>query len=500
MSDSRAAVLFPGQGAFSGAALKDVAAEYPQIAETLTKIDEVAKEQLDVSLTETLLGEAAPNIDELMRRSPDVLQLAIYATSIGLYRILDTYGFQPTVLIGHSLGEISAMVCGGAFSVRDGAEIVCHRVQALKALGERSGYMVALGTNSDRAGQMLELLGVQRSAIAVENEDGQTVVSGDEKEMDAVTELAKVLPVPVVRLYSPYPFHSPVVEPITADFAGRLRNLDQQKLERPVFSPILGRYYDDSDRLTDQLAEHLAHPVKFADAIRMVHGEGVHRFAECGALDTLSGIVKRILAGSDFEVVPCLVPGPGALQTLESAVETLTGKAVGTRPVAQDLAQLLPAGTDAATIGAFLAEHGDRVQSFVQSEFEAFRTAHGLPGAAPEAGTPEPAVAATASTGAATPAAASGNGGAGSRDELFAELVTLYATALEYPEEVFTEDVALEAELGVDSVKQAELIGRIAERYSMPPRPEDFRLGDYDTLGKVTDFVYSQIGVVAAPA
>ena len=52
----------------------------------------------------------------------------------------------------------------------------------------------------------------------------------------------------------------------------------------------------------------------------------------------------------------------------------------------------------------------------------------------------------------------------------------------------------LEAELGVDSVKQAELIARVAERYDMPPRPEDFRLGDYDTLGKVTDFVYSQVG------
>ena len=249
MSDSRAAVLFPGQGAFSGAALTEVAAEFPQIAETLAEIDEVAKQQLNVSLTETLLGEAPPNIEELMRRSPDVLQLGIYATSMGLYRILEAYGFEPEIMIGHSLGEISAMVCGGAFSVRDGAEIVCHRVQALKALGDRSGYMVALGTNATRARQMLELLGTQRSAIAVENEEGQTVASGDEKEMDAVTQLAKVLPVPAVRLYSPYPYHSPVLAPITADFAARLRDLRQQPLTRPVYSPILGRLYNDSDRL-----------------------------------------------------------------------------------------------------------------------------------------------------------------------------------------------------------------------------------------------------------
>ena len=249
MSDQKAAVLFPGQGAFSGAALKDVAAEYPQIAQTLAEIDAVAKPQLGVSLTETLLGEKAPNIEELMKGSPDVLQLAIYATSIGLHRILEAYGFRPTVVVGHSLGEISAMVCAGAFTVRDGAAIVCHRVQALKALGEGSGYMVALGIGATRTRRMLDLLEVKRAAIAVENEDRQTVVSGDEKELDAVTELAKVLNVPVVRIYSPYPFHSPVLEPIVPDFAARLREIEEGPLTVPVYSPILGRYYEESDRL-----------------------------------------------------------------------------------------------------------------------------------------------------------------------------------------------------------------------------------------------------------
>ena len=486
MSDQKAAVLFPGQGAFSGAALKDVAAEYPQIAQTLAEIDAVAKPQLGVSLTDTLLGEKAPNIEELMKGSPDVLQLAIYATSIGLHRILEAYGFRPTVVVGHSLGEISAMVCAGAFTVRDGAAIVCHRVQALKALGEGSGYMVALGIGATRTRRMLDLLEVKRAAIAVENEDRQTVVSGDEKELDAVTELAKVLNVPVVRIYSPYPFHSPVLEPIVPDFAARLREIDEGPLTVPVYSPILGRYYEESDRLTEHLAEHLTHPVRFAAAIWTLHDEGFNRFVECGALDTLSGIVKRILAEPSPEVIPCLVPGPADLETLAAAIETLTGRVVGTRPIARDLGDLLPAGTDAATMGAFFAAHGDRVQEFVRSEFESFRAEHGIPQA-------PPVEAAPAAAPEVVPAATDG-GSAISREDLFDELVTLYATALEYPEEVFTEEVALEAELGVDSVKQAELIARVAERYDMPPRPEDFRLGDYNTLGKVTDFVYSQVG------
>jgi acyl transferase domain-containing protein/acyl carrier protein len=334
---------------------------------------------------------------------------------------------------------------------------------------------------------------VKRAAIAVENEDRQTVVSGDTKELDAITELAKVLRVPVVRIYSPYPFHSPVLEPVVADFAARLREIDERPLKVPVYSPILGRYYDESDRLTDQLADHLTHPVRFAAAVWTMHDEGVTRFVECGALDTLSGIVRRILSESTPEVIPCLVPGPADLETLAAAIQTLTGKEVGPRPIARDIGDMLPAGTDATTMGAFFAEHGERVQSFVQSEFEAFRATRGIPEAPPVEAAPVEALE-------EVPVAA-GNGAGIDRDELFAELVSLYASALEYPEEVFTEDVALEAELGVDSVKQAELIARVAERYDMPPRPEDFRLGDYDTLGKVTDFVHSQVGgAVASPA
>ena len=57
-----------------------------------------------------------------------------------------------------------------------------------------------------------------------------------------------------------------------------------------------------------------------------------------------------------------------------------------------------------------------------------------------------------------------------------------YATALEYPVEVLTEDVELEADLGVDSVKQTELLSRGADRYQLPARPTDFRLSDYSTM------------------
>ena len=80
-----------------------------------------------------------------------------------------------------------------------------------------------------------------------------------------------------------------------------------------------------------------------------------------------------------------------------------------------------------------------------------------------------------------------------SRAKLFEELVAFYAAALEYPPEIFSEEVELETELGIDSVKQTELLARISEKYSLPPRPAGFRLGDYPRFGQLVGFIFSRI-------
>jgi acyl carrier protein len=77
------------------------------------------------------------------------------------------------------------------------------------------------------------------------------------------------------------------------------------------------------------------------------------------------------------------------------------------------------------------------------------------------------------------------------RKGLFLAVSTEYAQALEYPVDVFADDVLLEAELGVDSVKQIELLTRVSATYGLPPRSDSFRLSDFDTLDKVVDYIHA---------
>ncbi|WP_199918007.1 acyl carrier protein, partial [Streptomyces virginiae] len=70
-----------------------------------------------------------------------------------------------------------------------------------------------------------------------------------------------------------------------------------------------------------------------------------------------------------------------------------------------------------------------------------------------------------------------------------AALKALYAQALEYPEEVFSPDVELEADLGVDSLKQTELLARVADEYGLPETLDGFRVTDHGTLAQIADLV-----------
>jgi acyl carrier protein len=258
-----------------------------------------------------------------------------------------------------------------------------------------------------------------------------------------------------------------------------------------VFSPILGRYYAPSDRLTTCLADHLVSRVRFADAVQQLHAGGVTTVIECGALDALTKLAKTAAPAAGLTAVSCLSGDRDEAGSMDRALDALAAlgkvrpRGVSASPAL--LGHLVPAGLSAEDAEAFWRACGDQVRRFLDDQYAAFRSTRRQPAAA---ATP---AAATVPASVGFPPVVSASGStptAANRAEVFHYLTSVYAAALEYPQEVFTEDVELEGELGIDSVKQTELLARVSDEYGLPPRPADFRLSNYDTLGKVTDFVF----------
>jgi acyl transferase domain-containing protein len=464
--------LFPGQGGYDGRALALAADRYPQVKEVLAEIDVVTREEWSRSLTEILLADPAPEISQLLSDDTWVSQLAIYAAGLAAHRVLAHHGVRPDVLSGHSLGEIGALVAAGLFSVADGARIVARRVRAIDDLGLGPSRMIALATDVSRTRKVIAALDGPSVAVAAENHPNQTVLSGPQQVLVRILGICRLLDIGAVELKAAFPFHSPVLAPATPAFAAYVAGLPRGTLETPVYSPILNDFYQGGPEVAEQLAAHFVEPVHFDAAVRRLHEAGGVRFVEVGGDDKLTKFVRKIVPGVATHATLSL---DGDTPALVGTVAALGSEST----VDGSLGAVLAPGTSQETFAAFWATSGAEIRALVSTRLAEFTAGRAPVKPAPAPAAPAPATAETV----AVP----------DKTTLATDLRARYAAALEYPEEVFADEVRLEAELGVDSVKQVELLTRVMNQYGLPERAEGFRLSDYDTMSKIVEFVHGSI-------
>ncbi|MFI6933299.1 acyltransferase domain-containing protein [Streptomyces sp. NPDC050287] len=503
-TDLTTAFVFPGQGGFDGTALRRAKETYPQVQRVFARLDTTTEALFSRRISDILFGPEQTDLRSLLAGDSWMSQVAIYGAGLAAHEILADQGVRPDVLAGHSLGEITALVAAGAFSAEDGVRIVAQRVAVIERHDGVDGRMVALSAGADRVRMLLGLLDHPLLAVATENHDEQTVVSGPDAVLDQVTAIAAQLNIGAIEIDAPFPFHTPALAPAAPEFEAYVRTLEQHPLRLPVYSPILQRYYEPGEALAGRLAEHFVQPVRFAAAVRRLHRDGVSTFVEAGGRPALSKLVTRLTKGSDVRSLPTLSLDDGGRLVLDATLRELrdAGLADPHGPSGTGLAELLAPSVPSHVFEEYWKAHGHEVVERIRADLETFGEPEPEqeqePEQAPGAVTPEPVAPETESqedrARQAPPDAAL------DRDELFAELRTLYAEALEYPEEVFEAGVQLEAELGVDSVKQVELLTRVSQRYGLPPREADFRLAPYNTLDAIADFVIAELERRPEPA
>ncbi|MGF0316451.1 ACP S-malonyltransferase [Nocardia fluminea] len=293
-----ACFLFPGQGAYLEETFLELADRRPEVGRTFHEIDLAIAGLGAEPISPILLGGSPPSLKQLLIEDPDVLQLALFGTAVAVYRILTAEGVIPQTVAGHSLGEIAALVAGGAFTPGVGARIVHIRSQCLHGAADVGGMLAVRGTLR-RAQALVDLMATEGLVIAVENGPRQTVLAGPHQELSRATDVARAAGLAGIGIASPYPFHSPLLADVADEFQLRLNSdsdIVRQPLRRTVYSPILQRFYTDDDDFAEILSSHLVLPVRFDSALRYLHEQGIETFIECGARDALTGIARRTLS------------------------------------------------------------------------------------------------------------------------------------------------------------------------------------------------------------
>jgi [acyl-carrier-protein] S-malonyltransferase len=280
--------VFPGQGSQAVGMLADVAGAYAQVREHFERAGDAISQPLWQIVTE------GPDTD-LVRT--EITQPAILTASTALWSIWQAQdGSIPTCLAGHSLGEYSALVCGGALSFDDAVRLVHRRGKLMQeAVPQGEGAMAAiLGLDDEQVERACaEITGVVSAANY--NAPGQVVIAGSAAAVEAAAERCKALGARRAALLPVSgPFHCALMRPAQEAFAAELDAVSLQMPQIPVIHNVDAAVAGDTADLRRKLLEQISRPVLWTACIEAMVQAGVSRLVECGPGRVLGGLVKRI--------------------------------------------------------------------------------------------------------------------------------------------------------------------------------------------------------------
>jgi [acyl-carrier-protein] S-malonyltransferase len=230
-------------------------------------------------------------IEELTRT--EMQQPALVATSIACLRAVESVGVKPDFVIGHSVGEYSALAAARALSNREALALVRERGRAMEeAARTHPGAMAAVLGLEDEVVEQL-CAGIENVWPANYNCPGQIVVSGENAAVDRlIAEATAAGARKTVKLRVSGAFHSPLVARAADALRPALSSVGWHDPAPPFMSTVSARL-EDARRFVDLLVEQLTGPVRFTHAVRGLVKEGVGMFVEIGPGQVLSGLLRR---------------------------------------------------------------------------------------------------------------------------------------------------------------------------------------------------------------
>ncbi|SDJ73068.1 ACP S-malonyltransferase [Sediminibacillus albus] len=287
----RVAFVFPGQGSQDTGMGKDVYENF----EIAKKLFDKADQWLDKPLKQLMFEGPKEELTNTENAQP-----ALLLNSAVIDAILKQYGVEPVMTAGHSLGEYSALVSAGAFTLEEALPLVRLRGRLMEqAYPAGRGAMAAvLGGDIENIHRILDEVNESTDQVvdaANYNCPGQVVISGTKQGIeDAASRLKESGIKRVLPLNVSGPFHSRLMQPAAEKFSSPLNEADLSDADIPVYANVTAAPVTNKQTISDLLIKQLSSPVRFQETVENILDQGVDAIVEVGNGKVLTGLVKKI--------------------------------------------------------------------------------------------------------------------------------------------------------------------------------------------------------------
>ena len=301
------AFLFPGQGSqFPG--MLHTLPDHPVVARTLDEVSDI-------------LGRNSRGLDSTEAlKSPVSVQLALLASGVAVARCLAEEGVEPGAVAGMSLGAYSAAVACGALNLADGLHLVKHRAEMMEKLyPEGYGLAAVIGLNERQVSNLVQEVHSDQRPVYVANINAprQIVISGSNEGMNRVLQAAlKSGARKAERLDVSTPSHCPLLQPVVEALETSLRTMHVRSPNLVYLRNVTGRATRSAEAISEDLANNIAHGVRWYDMTTVVEELGFRIF-----LEMPPGHVLTVLANEAFPDAQARAVGENSIRQTVRLVE-----------------------------------------------------------------------------------------------------------------------------------------------------------------------------------